>query len=102
MNFIQVFCLSKIKFAKTFLKNLFCFNEVTKAEVLKEISSINNKKLILSIQFHQRSEYSADTLTSLRNKSLTSSGKFPSNLKLADIAPIYQKKNPQAKENYRQ
>ena len=44
---------------------------------------------------------SADTLTSLINKSFTSSRKFPSNLKLADITPIYKKKNPQAKENYR-
>ena len=47
------------------------------------------------------SECSADTLTSRVNKSLTGSGKFPSNLKLADITPIYIKKDPQAKENYR-
>ena len=47
------------------------------------------------------SECSADTLTSLVNKSLTSSGKFPSNLKLADITPIYKKEDPQAKEKYR-
>ena len=77
--------------------NLFCFNEVTKAEVLKEINSINNKKAnpfntIPSKILKISSECSADTLTSLINKSLTSSRKFPSNLKLADITPIYKKK----------
>ena len=35
------------------------------------------------------------------NKSLTSSRKSPSNLKLADITLIFTKKDPQAKENYR-
>ena len=52
---------------------------------------------ILKISF----ECSADTLTSLINKSLTSSRTFPSNLKLVDITPFYKKKNPQAKESYR-
>ena len=40
-------------------------------------------------------------VTSLVNKSLTSSGKFPSNHKLADITRFIKKKDPQAKENYR-
>ena len=85
---------------------LHYFNEVTKAEVLKEINYINNKKAnpfntIPSKILKISSECSADTLPSLINKSLTSSRKFPSNLKLADITPIYKKKNPQAKENYR-
>ena len=47
--------LIKNKIGKNVSQNTFCFNEVTKAEVLKEINSINNKKLIFSIQFHQRS-----------------------------------------------
>ena len=85
---------------------LFCFNEVTKTEVLKEINSINNKKAnsfntIPSKILKISSECSADTITSLINKSLTSSKKFPSNHKLADITPFCKKKNPQAKENYR-
>ena len=94
--------------AKKVSRNLFCFNEVTKAEVLKEINYINNKKAnpfntipskILKVSW----ECSADTLTSLINKSLTTSRKFPSNLKLADITPVFFffKKNPQLKENYR-
>ena len=36
--------LIKNKIRKNVSQNLFCFNEVTKAEVLKEINSINNKK----------------------------------------------------------
>ena len=76
------------------------------AEVLKEIDYINNKKAnpfntIPSKVFKISSECSADTLTSLINKSLTSLRKFPCNLKLADITPICKKKDPQAKENYR-
>ena len=63
------------------------------------------KKLILSINFikdlKKSSECSADTLTSLINKSLTSSRKFASNLKLADVTPIYKTKSPQIQENYR-
>ena len=89
--------LIKSRIGKNVSRNLFCFNEVTKAEVLKEINSINNKKAnpfntIPSKILKISSECSADTLTSLINKSLTSSRKFPSNLKLADITPIYKKK----------
>ena len=95
----------KNRIGKNFSQNLSCFNEVTKAELLKKINYINNKKAnpfntIPSKILKISSECSADTLTSLINKSLTSSRKFPSNLKLADITTIYKKKNPQAKENY--
>ena len=53
--------------------NLFCFNEVTKAEVLKEINSINNKKAnpfntIPSKILKISSKCSADTLTPLIKK----------------------------------
>ena len=34
----------KNKIGKDISQSLFCFNEITKAEVLKEINSINNKK----------------------------------------------------------
>ena len=36
--------LIKNRIGKNISQNLFCFNAVTKAEVLKEINSINNKK----------------------------------------------------------
>ena len=89
--------LIKNKVGKNVSQNLFCLNEVTKAEVEKEINSINNKKAnpfntIPSKILKISSECSAGTLTSLINKSSTSSKKFSSNLKLADITPIYEKK----------
>ena len=36
--------LIKYEIGKNVSQNLFCFNEVIKAEVLKEINSINNEK----------------------------------------------------------
>ena len=62
---------------------------------LNPLNKIPSKILKIS------SECSSDTLTSLINKFLRSPRKFPSTLKLADITPIYKKKNLQAKENYR-
>ena len=98
--------LIKNRIDKNISPNLFCFNEVTKAEVLKEINSVNNKKAtpfsaIPSKILKISSECYADTLTSLVNKFLTNSSKVPPNLKLADITPIYKKKDSQAKENHR-
>ena len=60
--------LIKNKVGKNFSQNLFCFNEVTKAEVLEEINSINNKKAnsfntIPSKILKISCECSADTLT---------------------------------------
>ena len=99
LEFHPSILIIKNKVGKNISQNLFCFHEVTKAEVQKEINSINNKKAnpfdtIPSKILKILSVCSADTLTSLINKSLTSSKKIPSNLKLADITPIYQKKNP--------
>ena len=46
------------------------------------------------------SEVSADTLHNLFNDMLKT-GNFPDNLKLADITPVFKKKNPLHKVNYR-
>ena len=105
IEFHSSISLTKNRIAKNISKNLLCFNEVAKAEVLKEINYINNKKATTFNKIPSKilkisSEPSANTLTSLVNKSLTSSRKCPSNLKLGDITPIYQKKDPEAKENY--
>ena len=92
--------LIKYRIAKNIYQNLFCFNEVTKVEVLKETNYINNKKatpfntipsknFILKILKILKifKECSADTLTSLVNKSLTSSRKCRSNIKLKILKP---------------
>ena len=42
----------------------------------------------------------AETLQQLFNQALTT-GKFPSNLKNADVTPVFKKNNPLNKENYR-
>ena len=65
--------------------------------VLKEINYINNKK---ATPFNTiPSECSADTLTSLINKSLTVWKKNSSNFKLSVITLICKKNDLQAKEN---
>ena len=46
------------------------------------------------------SEVSADTLHNLFNDMLKT-GNFPNNLKVADITPVFKKKNPFHKVNYR-
>ena len=91
--------LIKNRIGKNVSPNLFSFNEVRKVEVLKEINYINNKKAnpfnkIPSKILKILSKCSADTLTSLIKKSLANSRKFPSNLKLAHITPIYKEKEP--------
>ena len=43
-KFHPIILLIKNKIGKDISQSLFCFNEITKAEVLKEINSINNKK----------------------------------------------------------
>ena len=82
----------KTRIVKNIYQNLFCFNEVTKAEVLKETNYNNNKKATLFNTIPLKiltisSECSADTLTSLVNKSLTSSRKWHSNIKLKILKP---------------
>ena len=42
----------------------------------------------------------AETLQQLFNQALTT-GEFPTNLKTADVTPVFKKNNPLNKENYR-
>ena len=82
----------KNRIRKNVSRKLFRFNEVTKAEVLKKNNYNNNKKANPFNTIPLQS--SADTLTSLINKSLIGSIKFPSNPNLANITPIFFKKGP--------
>ena len=89
--------LIKNKIGKNVSQNLFCFNEVTKAEVLKEINFISNKKAnpfntIPSKILKISSECSADTLTSLINRSFTSSRNFLLILNLQTLHLFIRKK----------
>ena len=44
--------LIKNRIGKSIFQNLFCFNEETNAEILKEINSINNTKATLVNTIH--------------------------------------------------
>ena len=71
----------------------------------KEIQLINFKKVTTNDRIPPKilkisSEVSADALQSLFNDMLKT-GNFPENLKLADITPIFKKKNRLHKAKYR-
>ena len=83
---------------KTPNKIVFSFNEVTISDVEKEISNINHKKATTSNSIPPKvlklaSDSTIESLTKIFNKVLQT-GKFPENLKLADITPIFKKKIP--------
>ena len=94
--------ISKYKFHPSILltndkivnQDKFSFKPISKLDIDKEVQLINPKKAsttpkILKIS----SEVSADTLHNLFNDMLKT-GNFPDNLKLADITPVFKKKNP--------
>ena len=71
-------------------------NEVQLTNPKKGTTSDSIPPKILKIS----SEASADALQSLFNDMLKT-GNFPENLKLADITPVFKKKNPLHKVSYR-
>ena len=70
-------------------------NEVELINLKKATTSDSIPPKILKIS----SEVSADALHSLFH--MLKTGKFPENLKLADISPVFKKKGPLHKVNYR-
>ena len=85
-------------------QKLFSFHPISKFNMEEEIQNIHLKKAttknttqpkILKINCNT----SAETLHNLFNECLTT-GNFPDNLKLADITPVFKKKDPLNKENY--
>ena len=71
----------------------------------KEVQLINPKKATTSDSIPPKilkisPEVSADALQSLFDDILKT-GNFPENLKLADITPVFKKKNPLHKADYR-
>ena len=85
-------------------QKLFSFQPISKFDMEKEIQNIDLKKAttkntippkILKVSCNT----SAETLHNLFNECLIT-GNFPDNLKLADITPVFKKKDPFNKENY--
>ena len=86
-------------------QDTFSFKPTSKLDIDKKVQLINPKKPSTSDSIPSKilkisSEVSADTLHNLFNDMLKT-GNFPDNLKLADITPVFKKKNPLHKVNYR-
>ena len=97
--------ISKYKFHPSILlindkivnQDKFSFKPISKLDIDKEVQLINPKKASTSDSIPPKilkitSEVSTDTLQELV-KDMLKSGNFPDNLKLADITPVFRKKN---------
>ena len=93
--------LFKRKFAN---QELFSFPSISKFD-MKEIQNIDLEKATTKNTIPPRilkvsCNTSAETLHNLFNECLIT-GNLPDNLKLADVAPVFKKKDPSNIENYR-
>ena len=83
----------------------FSFSAVTKTDVEKDIKNVHPKKPTTKINIPSRILKESHKVSSIFLKKLLNdaiiSGKLPGNLKLADVTPIFKKKNPLDKANYR-
>ena len=83
----------------------FQFERTSSNELKKEILNLNNKKATregdIPVNLLKESiETYLPVLTEIINSSFEQN-EFPNELKLADIIPIFKKKDPLNKENYR-
>ena len=83
----------------------FHFQRISSNELKKEILNLNNKKATregdIPVNLLKESiETYLPVLTEIINSSFEQN-EFPNELKLADIIPIFKKKDPLNKENYR-
>ena len=90
---------------KIFQGNNFSFTEVSQFEIEKKIENLNVKKTTTHRNIPPKvlktsAMVTAETLLQLFKQALTT-GEFPSNLKNADVTPVFKKNNPLTKENYR-
>ena len=87
------------------IQNLFSFNAIDGNDMMSELLKIDPKKAttgnsIPSKTLKLSADTSADILQNLFNDML-STGNFPDNMKLADITPVFKKKDSYFKKNYR-
>ena len=90
---------------KIFQGNMFSFTEVSQSEIEKEIKNLNVKKATTHKNIPPKvlktsAMVTAETLLQLFKQALTT-GEFPSNLKNADVTPVFKKNNLLSKESYR-
>ena len=84
----------------------FSFKEVSNLDIEREISHLNTKKVgtfgnIPTKVLKESSNVCNSTLKHIWNYEILGKQNFSKNLKLADITPVYKKKDPTLVENYR-
>ena len=84
----------------------FSFKDISEPDILKEISNLNSKKVgtlgnIPTKVLKESSNACNTVLRDIWNFEILRKQNFPQNLKLADITPVYKKKDPTLTENYR-
>ena len=95
-EFYPSILLTKNRIGENISQNWFCFNEVTKVNVLKDVNSINNKKATSFNKIPSKIlKIPSNVLLTLyiASKWILSWKKCPSNHKLVGITPIYKKKD---------
>ena len=84
-------------------RNKFSFSAASKSDVKKELKNSSLKKVTTKNNFPPRIWKESDKVSSNILKKLVNdaiiSGKFPDNLKLADVTPVFKKKNSLDKIN---
>ena len=101
INFTPGILIIKNKIANT---NTFRFKHVMLSDIKNEIKGLNPNKATTHNNIppkilRQSAEVTANTLQLLFNNAISNS-EFPENLKLADVTPVFKKKNPLDKTNY--
>ena len=96
---------SILKIRDTVAPSQFSFSETSFSEVEKELIQLNPKKActfqnIPPKHLKQTSEVCAPVLSNLINESIRNN-KFPEELKLADITPVFKKDDATSVKNYR-
>ena len=96
--------IEKIRSSNNTQSELFTFNLVSSDEIKREILNLNNKKASREGDIPVNiSKDATDTYLPILTKVINSSieqNEFPNELKLADVIPIYKKKDSLNKENY--
>ena len=82
------------------------FKEIRESDIEKEIANLNSKKVgtfgnIPTKVLKDSSNICNSILQEIWNYETLEKQYFPKNLKLADITPVYKKKDPTLIENYR-
>ena len=98
---------SVLKIQESIVCNIgFSFFEINESEVLEEIEKLDKKKNgtyeNISVKaIKEASEICSSSLTNIWNTEILGKCNFETNLKLADVTPVFKKKDRTLVENYR-